>query len=222
MSKKRDHLIRIESEMNKVWEGEHLFEQDAKEEKETDRETYMATFPYPYMNGRLHLGHAFTFLKSDVQVYYQRMLGSTLASFETIFCFPSFLSRLSHPSHTLKHLLFFSITTRKTIFLPIIITHICHSPAQTWFCFFFPISRQTRTLPFWLPRDRLAHLCSRESPERRDWEVWKSSCFSISSAFWTKCDECGLFKREEGNVWIASLFFQLLRFVCFFFVFVGC
>ena len=27
------------------------------------RETYMVTFPYPYMNGRLHIGHGFTMLK---------------------------------------------------------------------------------------------------------------------------------------------------------------
>lgn len=35
----------------------------------------MATFPYPYMNGRLHLGHLFTISKADFAVYYQRMKG---------------------------------------------------------------------------------------------------------------------------------------------------
>jgi len=32
----------------------------------------MATFPYPYMNGRLHLGHAYSLTKAvrDADVYY--------------------------------------------------------------------------------------------------------------------------------------------------------
>lgn len=38
-------------------------------------ESYMATFPYPYMNGILHIGHAFTLLKSDFQTNYQRLKG---------------------------------------------------------------------------------------------------------------------------------------------------
>lgn len=35
----------------------------------------MVTFPYPYMNGRLHLGHAFTVTKADFMAGFQRMLG---------------------------------------------------------------------------------------------------------------------------------------------------
>jgi leucyl-tRNA synthetase len=35
----------------------------------------MATFPYPYMNGVLHLGHAFTLSKADFQCNYQRLKG---------------------------------------------------------------------------------------------------------------------------------------------------
>lgn len=35
----------------------------------------MVTFPYPYMNGRLHLGHTFTLVKCEFSVGYQRLLG---------------------------------------------------------------------------------------------------------------------------------------------------
>ncbi len=35
----------------------------------------MATFPYPYMNGRLHLGHTFTLAKCEFAVGYQRLIG---------------------------------------------------------------------------------------------------------------------------------------------------
>ena len=36
---------------------------------------YFATFPYPYMNGALHLGHAFTLAKVDYECNYQRLKG---------------------------------------------------------------------------------------------------------------------------------------------------
>ena len=35
----------------------------------------MVTFPYPYMNGRLHLGHTFTISKCEFAVGYQRLKG---------------------------------------------------------------------------------------------------------------------------------------------------
>uniref|UniRef100_A0A915I6H1 leucine--tRNA ligase n=1 Tax=Romanomermis culicivorax TaxID=13658 RepID=A0A915I6H1_ROMCU len=36
---------------------------------------FMCTFPYPYMNGRLHLGHTFTVSKCEFAAGFQRMLG---------------------------------------------------------------------------------------------------------------------------------------------------
>ena len=36
---------------------------------------FLVTFPYPYMNGKLHLGHAFSLSKAEFAAAYQRMLG---------------------------------------------------------------------------------------------------------------------------------------------------
>jgi len=35
----------------------------------------MATFPFPYMNGQLHLGHAYTISKAEFQIRYQKQIG---------------------------------------------------------------------------------------------------------------------------------------------------
>ena len=35
----------------------------------------MVTFPFPYMNGKLHLGHTFTLSKCEFAVGYQRLVG---------------------------------------------------------------------------------------------------------------------------------------------------
>ena len=56
---KRDTLRDIEKTVQARWEAGHVFEEDAPADGEV-QEKYMATFPYPYMNGRLHLGHSFT------------------------------------------------------------------------------------------------------------------------------------------------------------------
>lgn len=35
----------------------------------------MSTFPFPYMNGRLHLGHIFSLSKCEFSIGYQRLAG---------------------------------------------------------------------------------------------------------------------------------------------------
>jgi len=68
---RRDHLRNIENKMQLSWEKDSVFEADVDHTKEH----YMVTFPYPYMNGSLHLGHAFTITKADFTAGYKRLKG---------------------------------------------------------------------------------------------------------------------------------------------------
>jgi len=56
------------------WEDEHIFEENAPTSDDgLKEEKYMVTFPYPYMNGRLHLGHTFSLSKCEFAVGFQRL-----------------------------------------------------------------------------------------------------------------------------------------------------
>jgi len=74
---KRDFLHKIEAEVQAKWKAAKVFEVDAPSEDSPDanQPKYLVTFPYPYMNGRLHLGHSFTLSKAEFTAGYQRMLG---------------------------------------------------------------------------------------------------------------------------------------------------
>lgn len=69
--RKRDFLRAMEQPAQKRWDSEKLFQAEINPKKEK----YFATFPYPYMNGRLHLGHGFSFTKVEFSVGYQRLKG---------------------------------------------------------------------------------------------------------------------------------------------------
>ncbi|XP_060564923.1 leucine--tRNA ligase, cytoplasmic-like [Ruditapes philippinarum] len=74
---KLTELLSIEQQMQKKWEDEKVFELDAPKpgSEEAKKEKYIVTFPYPYMNGRLHLGHTFSLSKCEICVGYQRLRG---------------------------------------------------------------------------------------------------------------------------------------------------
>ena len=72
-TKRRDFLIQNEIEVQKRWNDEKAFEFNKPED--ISKPKFMATFPYPYMNGRLHLGHVFTISKAAFAVFYERLKG---------------------------------------------------------------------------------------------------------------------------------------------------
>lgn len=69
---RRDHLLEIEHRVQAQWEASKVYETDRHSDK---KEKFLVTFPYPYMNGRLHLGHAFSMTKAEFTVRFQRLQG---------------------------------------------------------------------------------------------------------------------------------------------------
>lgn len=61
----------IEQKWQQRWETAHLFEADP----DPKREKKMVTFPFPYMNGPLHVGHTFTASRVDAFARFKRMQG---------------------------------------------------------------------------------------------------------------------------------------------------
>jgi leucyl-tRNA synthetase len=68
---KRNVLIDIENKIKTQWDEEKINLSYVDKSKKK----FFATFPYPYMNGYLHLGHAFTMCKVDFTCRYKRLQG---------------------------------------------------------------------------------------------------------------------------------------------------
>jgi leucyl-tRNA synthetase len=67
-------LVEVEAEIQQKWEAAKVFQQDFKPELK-DVPHYTVTFPFPYMNGRLHLGHTFSLSKCEFAAGFQRLNG---------------------------------------------------------------------------------------------------------------------------------------------------
>lgn len=66
---KVEYLQKIEEEVQQKWAAEKVYEADAPATpRKTPEEKFMCTFPFPYMNGRLHLGHTFSLSKCEFAV----------------------------------------------------------------------------------------------------------------------------------------------------------
>ncbi|XP_055958771.1 leucine--tRNA ligase, cytoplasmic [Patella vulgata] len=74
---KLTELLEIQKRVQARWNEEKIFEADAPTPgtPEAKQEKYLVTFPYPYMNGRLHLGHTFSLSKCEFAVGFQRLMG---------------------------------------------------------------------------------------------------------------------------------------------------
>lgn len=59
----------------KIWQAEwkkaKLFEANI----DPSKPKFMVTFPYPYLNGAMHVGHSYSFFRTDVYARYKRMRG---------------------------------------------------------------------------------------------------------------------------------------------------
>jgi leucyl-tRNA synthetase len=74
---KRDALRSKEIEVQALWEKERAFDVDAANADDT-REKFMVTAPYPYSNGHLHIGHAFTYTKAIFRAQFERNRGKNV------------------------------------------------------------------------------------------------------------------------------------------------
>lgn len=81
---RRDQLLEIEAQVQKKWAQLRVFEANAPQDFDPDspsaadvshRDKFFCTFPYPYMNGVLHLGHGFSMSKSEFAAGFQRLKG---------------------------------------------------------------------------------------------------------------------------------------------------
>jgi leucyl-tRNA synthetase len=74
---KRDALRSNEKSVQQKWEEQKAFESEP-EYGDNTKESFMVTFPYPYSNGHLHIGHAFTLTKALFRAQYERHQGKNV------------------------------------------------------------------------------------------------------------------------------------------------
>jgi len=65
-----DFLLNNELEVQKFWDENTVFQADPGNDSPSPGEKFFGNFPYPYMNGLLHMGHAFSLSKLEFGAAY--------------------------------------------------------------------------------------------------------------------------------------------------------
>ena len=68
---RRDRLLEIQAKAQALWGEKKLYESEV----DASKPKLLLTFPYPYMNALLHLGHAFSCSKVEFYARYKRLKG---------------------------------------------------------------------------------------------------------------------------------------------------
>ncbi|XP_024188542.1 leucine--tRNA ligase, cytoplasmic isoform X1 [Rosa chinensis] len=75
---RRDRLLEIEAKARNWWEEKQVFRAESCEKPPGPGEKFFGNFPFPYMNGFLHLGHAFSLSKLEFAAAYHRLRGANV------------------------------------------------------------------------------------------------------------------------------------------------
>ncbi|CAK9327095.1 unnamed protein product [Citrullus colocynthis] len=75
---RRDSLREIEAKVRVLWEENDVFRAEACETPPKEGEKFFGNFPFPYMNGFLHIGHAFSLSKLEFAAAYHRLRGANV------------------------------------------------------------------------------------------------------------------------------------------------
>lgn len=73
---KRAQLLENEALVRALWQDGKVYEASVPTIRNTEK--YFCTFPVPYMNGKLHIGHAFSMSKAEFQARFQRSQGKAV------------------------------------------------------------------------------------------------------------------------------------------------
>lgn len=75
---RRDRLLEIEATVRTWWTDKDIFSAESCEKLSEQGEKFFGNFPFPYMNGFLHLGHAFSLSKLEFAAAYHRLRGANV------------------------------------------------------------------------------------------------------------------------------------------------
>ena len=85
---RRDRLVEIQTASQRLWADSDVFTVDAPDDGTlgSPAEKFYGNFPYPYMNGLLHLGHAFSLSKLEFAAAFHRLCGKQVLFPQAFHC----------------------------------------------------------------------------------------------------------------------------------------